>query len=136
MSIKTKIGIATLVLAAFVVGGFALNAFKAEALKGAGFFFHKFGVDKEDWAAKKAEWKEMTPEELKAKKEELKALKGEWKTGMKGFKFGHPFGWFKKFSDEISHEVIILDNGIQITITSDNADIIQKLHDLAEKFNK
>ncbi len=75
MSTKTKIGIVALVLAAFVVGGFALNAFKAEALKGAGFFFHKFGIDKEEWATEKEAWKEMTPEEQKAKIEELKALK-------------------------------------------------------------
>ena len=68
--------------------------------------------------------------------EEWKEQKGEWKAEMEGFKFGHPFGLFKKFGEEINHEIITLDNGIQITITSDNPDIIQKLHDFAEKFSK
>ena len=135
MSNKTKIGIVVLILGAFVVGGFAFNAFKVEALNAGKFFFHKFGIDKEEWGAKKAEWKEMTPEERKLKMEELKVLKGEWKAEMKGFKFGHPFGLFKKFGDEINHEAIILDNGIQITITSDNPDIVQKLHDFVGKIN-
>ena len=115
MTIKAKISVAALILAAFVVGGFAFNAYKAEALKGVGFFFHKFGVNKEDWAAKKEEWL---------------AQKGEWKAEWRGKMKKHGFG------EDINHEVIILDNGIQITITSDNSDIVQKLHDLAEKFNK
>ena len=140
MTIKAKISVAALVLAAFVIGGFALNAYKAEALKGAGFFFHKFGVNKEDWVAKKEEWKEMTPEEYKAKMEELKAQKGEWKAEWKGDMkksgFGHPFCLFKKFGDEINRDIVTLENGIQITITSGDPDIVQKLHDLVEKFNK
>ncbi len=122
MSTKTKIFIGALIFAAFVLGGFALNAYKAEALKAGTFFFHKFGIDKEGWKAKKEEWKEMTPEEHKAK--------------MEGLKFGDPFGLFKKFGDEVNHEVITLDNGIQVTITSDNSDIVQKLHDFVEKFNE
>jgi len=144
MTTKTKIFIGALVLAAFALGGFAFNAYKVEALKGVGFFFHKFGINKEEWGAKKEAWKAMTPEEYKAKMEELKALKGEWrgewkaewKTEMKGFGFGCPFWLFKKFGDEINHEVTTVENGIQITITSDNLDIVQKLQDFVEKFNK
>ena len=144
MPTKTKIFIGALVLVAFALGGFALNTYKAEALNAGKFFFHKFGINKEDWAAKKEEWKGMTPEEYKAKMEELKALKGEWKgewegewkTEIKGFGFECPFWLFKKFGDEVNHEVITLDDGIQITITSDNSDIIQKLHGFVEKFNK
>ncbi len=135
MSTKTKIFIGALVLSAFVVGGFAFNAYKAEALNAGKFFFHKFGIDKEEWGAKKEEWKEMMPEEYKAKMEELKAQKGEWKAGMKGYKSGHFFGLFKKFGEGINHEIITLDNGIQITITSDNPDIVEKLHSFVEKFN-
>ena len=138
MSTKTKIGIVVLVLGAFVVGGFAFNAFDAGAFIN-GKLFHRGDGDHEgimeEWAAEKEEWKGMTPEEREAKMEEFKALKGEWKAGMKEFGFGHPFELFKKFGDEINHEVIILDNGIQITITSDNPDIIQKLHDFVEKMN-
>ena len=130
MTTKTKIFIGALILAAFVLGGFALNTYKAEALNAGKFFFHKFGINKEDWKAEKEEWKGMTPEEYKAKIGELKALKGEWKTEWK-------VDWlFKKFGDEVNHEVITLDNGIQITITSDNPDIVQKLHDFIEKINE
>lgn len=144
MTTKTKIFIGALVLAAFVVGGFAFNAYKVEALNAGKFFFHKFGINKEEWGIKKEEWKAMTPEEYKIKMEELKALKGEWKgewktgwkTEMEGLGFECPFWLFKKFGDEINHEVITVENGIQITITSDNSDIIQKLHDFVEKFNE
>lgn len=130
MTTKTKIFIGALILAAFALGGFVLNTYKAEALNAGKFFFHKFGINKEDWKAKKEEWKGMTPEEYKAKIGELKALKGEWKTEWK-------VDWlFKKFGDEVNHEVITLDNGIQITITSDNPDIVQKLHDFIEKINE
>lgn len=136
MSTKTKIFIGALILAAFALGGFAFNTYKAEALNAGKFFFHKLGINKEDWKAKKEEWEGMTPEEYKAKMEEFKALKGEWKPEIKEFGFGCPFWLFKKFGDEINHETITLDNGIQITITSDNSDIVQKLHDFIEKINE
>lgn len=154
MTIKTKISVAALVLAAFVLGGFTLNAYKAEALKGAGFFFHKFGVNKEEWKAHKEGWKEMSPEERKAKmgewknSEEWQAKMEGWEAmsseerrakmeEMKGFGCKGPFGLLKKFGfgDEVNHEAIALNNGIQITITSDNPDIVQKLHDFVEKIN-
>ena len=135
MTTKTKIFIGALVLAAFVLGGFALNSYKAEALNAGRFLFHKFGINKEEWIAEKEGWQEMTQEERQAKMEELKALKGEWMVEMKGFGFGYPFGLFKEFGDEINHEVITLDNGIQITITSDNPDIVEKLHNCVEKIN-
>lgn len=132
MNTKTKILISALILAAFVVGGLSFNAFRAEALKGAGSFFHKSDMNKEDWAAYKEdwaalkeEWKDMSTEEQKAKKE-----------AMKGLKSGHSFWMFKKFGDEINHEIITLDDGIQITITSGNPDIVQKFRSLVEKFNK
>lgn len=133
MFIKTKIGIAALILAAFVVGGFAFNAYQAGAFRGGGFF-HKFGENRE-------EWKDMTSEERQAKIEEWKANRpeppenGEWKD--RGLRFGHLFGFrgMRGFADEVNQEIITLDNGIQITITSDNSDIVQKLHDLAERIN-
>ncbi len=104
MSNKTKIGIVVLILGAFVVGGFAFNAFNAGALIN-GKFFHKGDGDYEGMM------------------EEWKKHKAGWMMGM------------KKYSDEINHEAIILDNGIQITITSDNPDIIQMLHDFVGKIN-
>ena len=79
----------------------------------------------------------MTPEEWKAKIEELKANwpeKDEWK----GYTWGkHLFGFkgLKWFGDEVSQQVVNIENGIQITITSDNPDIVQKLQDMAAKIN-
>ncbi len=98
MSNKTKIGIVVLVLGAFVVGGFAFNAFNAGAFIN-GKFFHKGDGDHEGMMG---EWKEKM---------------GEWKK--------HKAEWM----DEINKEIIALENGIQITITSDNPDIVQMLHD-------
>ncbi len=152
---KTKIGIIGLVIASFIIGGFALNAYQVGAFgRGAAIGHNFFGfmkggfskIDKasEEWQAKMEEkkammeeFKAMTPEELKAMKEEFKANwpeKGEWK----GHAWGkHFFGFkgLKWFSDEVNHDIVNIDNGIQITITSDNPDIVQKLQDMAAKMN-
>jgi len=166
---KTKIGIAALVLASFVVGGFALNAYQVGAFGGGGgghmFGFFRGGCDlsglekdSPEWQAKmdecKAEreakmeerktemgvWKDITSEERQAKMEEFKANSpenGEWKG--RGSRAGveHLFGFrgFKGFGDEANYEVVNLNNGIQITITSDNLDIVQKLQDAASRMN-
>lgn len=161
MSTKTKIGIGALILAAFVIGGFALNAYQVGAVENGDSSGHKFGfgrgrlggfngVDKDfpEWQAKmeerKAEmesWKSMTPEERQTKMEEFKANmperpeNGEWEG--RGLGFGHlGFRGLKGFTDEANYEIVNLDNGVQITITSDNPDIVQKLHDFAAKHNK
>lgn len=127
MLTKTKIGIGVLVLVAFVSGGFALNAFDVDA-----FGWAKFGNgDSEEWKAKMEEFKAMTLEERQELREQCMG-NGDC-PHPREFKNG--FGPLKMFGDEINHEVITLDNGIQITITSDNADIVQKLHDFAEKIN-
>lgn len=88
---KTKIGVASLILASFVVGGIAFNAYQVGAFEG----FHRFGffgggcdlsglekgsaewqtkVDacKAEKQAKMEEFKALTPEERQAKMEELK----------------------------------------------------------------
>jgi len=134
-----KMGIVALVFASFVVGGVALNAYQAGAF-GDGGGGHKYGffkggfdglngIDKDspEWQEKKDAWK--------AKMEEFKEIRSE-EGGLKvhGFGLRHPFG-FKKFSDEVNHEITNLENGVQITITSDNPDIVQKLQDAAAKFN-
>ena len=134
---KTKTSIIALALTSFLVGGLAFTAYQVGAIgDGSG---HKFGFwkggfggfsgidkDSEEWQAKKEEWK--------AKMEEFKLNMtengGEWKGH--GWGFGHFFG-FKGYADEINYEVINIANGIQITITSDNPDIIQKLQDIAAK---
>lgn len=152
---KTKVGIATLALASFIVGGFALNAYQVGAFGGWGFF--KGGCDlsglekgSTEWQAKvdecKAEreakmeerkaqieeFKAMTPEERQAKMEELKAnwpenapFKGH------GMMFGRMFG--PKGLNGASYQIQNLSNGVQITITSDNADTVTKLQEWAAK---
>jgi hypothetical protein len=122
---KTKIGIISLVLVSLVIGGIAFNAYQVEAGRG---LFHKINKNSEEWQAQKGEWKEMSAEERKAK---MEALKGE--KGLLGFM--HPRGLMKKFADDVIREVVNIDDGIQITITSDNEDIVQKLQAFAEKFN-
>lgn len=162
MPTKIKIGIGALILAAFVIGGFALNAYQVGAVENGDSNGHKFGfgrdrlggfngIDKDslEWQTKMeerktqmGEWREMTPEERQAKMEEFKANmperpeNDEWKG--RGLGFGHFFGFrgMKRFADEVNYEVVNLDNGVQITITSDNSDIIQKLYDFAKKYNK
>lgn len=155
MLTKTKIGIAALIIASFIVGGFALNAYQVGAFgRGAGighkFFgfmkggFSKIDKDSEEWQArmeerkaKIEEFKAMTPEERRAKIGELKANMAE-----NGERKGHAWGkclfgfkGLKWFGDEVNHEIVNIDNGIQITITSDNPNIVQKLQDIAAKMH-
>ena len=135
----TKLGIIVLVFASFVIGGFAFNAYQAGAAgdsddKGHKFGFFKggfagfHGVDKDspEWQEKKDAWR--------AKMEAFKAdrsTEGPFKTF--GARFGHPFGHKEGFFKDVNFEVTNLDNGVQITITSDDPDIVQKLQDMAAK---
>ena len=113
--IKTKISIGILILAAFIAGGFALNAIKSDAfwgLKGSG----------------------EISEEVKAKMEEFRVQCQEEGDCLHPRKFKIGVGPFKIFNnDEMDHQVIELENGVQITITSDNQESVEKLHDMAKK---
>jgi len=155
MLLKSKIKIATLVLGAFVAGGFALNTFQADA-----FSWGKWlNRDSEEWQVKMEEFKAMTPGERGESREECRAVMEELRNSTEwqevtqeerremmkeiteendclfpGFKFGHFRGLrFGQFGDEVNHEVTILDNGIQITITSDNPEVVEKLHNFPER---
>jgi len=165
MFIKTKIGIGALILAAFIIGGFAFNAYQVGAFRG-GHMFGFFGdgcdlsglekdspewqlkmdeckaereAKKEEWRAEMGAWKDITAEERKVKMEEFEASRlersenCEWKGRDLGF-FG--FRGLKGFTNGTNYEIANLNNGVQITITSDSSDIVQKLHDFAEKYNK
>ena len=134
-----KIKIVVIIFAVFVVGGVAFNAYQAGAFGTGdggykhGFFkggfdgLHNADKDSSEWQEKKEAWSK--------KMEEFKAARSEdGKFNKHGFGFKHPFG-FNKFSDEINHEVLNIENGVQVTITSDNPDIVQKLQDAAAKFN-
>jgi len=134
---KTKISIIVLVSVLFLVGGFIFTVYQVGAFgdgDGHDFSFWKdefSGIDKssEEWQVKMEEWK--------AKMEEWKLSKMENNEEWTGhdWKFGHSFG-FKKwsgYSDEINYDIMNIDNGIQVTITSDNPDIVQKLQDIAAK---
>lgn len=154
---KTKIGIISLVLASFVIGGFAFNAFQVGAFGS----FHRFGFfgggcdlsglekDSPEWQtkvdeckaekeAKMEEFKATTPEERQEKIEELRA---NWpqhsELKRRGFGFGHFMGLkgFRGISDEVDYTVVNIADGVQITITSDNSDIVTKLQESAARFN-
>jgi hypothetical protein len=165
MLTKTKIGIVALALVAFVAGGFALNALDVDAFGWGKFFngnSEEWHAKIEDWKAMTPEERQAKKEEFKAEKGECRTYMQELKDSeawqeatqeqrKEMFKeameendchltppfhrFGDPFGLLKKYNSEINYDVIVLDNGIQITITSDNSDIVQKLHDFANKIN-
>jgi len=134
---KTKISIIILALTVFLVGGFAFTVYRAGAFGNSsshefGFWKDEFsGIDKnsEEWQVKMEEWK--------AKMEEFKLNKMENGEDWEGYDWGsnHSFGFkmWKGYSDEINYDFIDIDNGIQVTITSDNPDIVQKLQDIAAK---
>lgn len=99
--------VAIAIISAFVVGGFTFNAITSDA----------FGNNMGHWTKGDFDWKEM-------------------KEKMAG-KFGH-FGKIRmwQYSDEVNYEIINIDNGIQVTITSDDPDIIQKLQEYAARMQE
>lgn len=111
--------LAIVIVSAFVIGGFAFNAFTSDAFgdgEGNGFEFLK------DRAKQIGDfdWEKM--------KEKMAGKDGEWKVK----KFGHFAGvGMREYRDEISHEISNIENGIQIVLTSDNPDIVQKLQEFA-----
>lgn len=162
---KTKISIVALIVGSFITGGLVFSAYQVGAFGGGhmlGFFkggcdLNGLEKDSPEWQAKieeckaerkakmeerKAEmetWKDMTPEERQAKLEELKAnwpQNGEWKG--RGFGFGPFMGLrgFKGMPDEVNYEIKNIDNGVQITITSDNSEIAQKLQEWAARYSR
>ena len=134
---KTKISIIILALTVFLVGGFAFTVYQVGAFRSGsshelGFWKDEFsGIDKnsEEWQIKMEEWK--------AKMEEFKLNKmendGEWKEHDWGLHDSFGFKAWKGYFDEINYDFIDINNGIQVTITSDNLDIVQKLQDIAAK---
>ena len=125
MSTKTKIGVAALMVGAFVGGGFLLNALDVDAF---GWGFQK--GNSEEWQAKMEEFKAMTPEERQEHKEQCME-DGE------GFHYriGNQEGFLKGFVENADREIETLENGVQITITSDDPEIVEKLHGFADKIN-
>ena len=65
----------------------------------------------------------------------MEEMKARWEEngGKKGMH--HRFG-FMKGAEDVNHEVVTLDNGIQITITSDNQETVDKLHEMATKMQE
>ncbi len=148
---KTKIGIASLVLASFTIGGIAFNVYQVGAFGG----WHRFGffgggcdlsdlekgsaewqakVDqcKAEQQAKREEFKSLTPEERQAKLEKFKAnMPQNMQFKGRGMMFGHMFG--PKGLSGANYQVQNLSNGVQITVTSDNADTVTELQEWAAK---
>ena len=139
MSIKSKIGIAALMIGVFVAGGFMFNAIKSDA-----FFGFKWGPEiSEETKAQTEEHREAMQElrnsdewqeaDREQRREMLQELMGE--NDFPGIPMGHGPGLLKCFGDDVNHEIIVLDNGIQITLTSDNPDVVERLQNFVEKFN-
>ncbi|GEM_PF-2107645 len=86
------------------------------------------------------EWETMTPEQRKTKIEEMKASMPEGGRGRVGSFPG--IGGQKRrgfgpegFVDKTDYEVVNLANGVQITITSNDADVVAKLQERAAQFS-
>ncbi len=96
--------IAIAIISAFIVGGFVFNAISSDA----------FENDAYHWMKGDFDWKEM--------KEKMAGMDGHFNK-MKSWQYG----------EEVNYEITNVDNGIQITITSDDPDIVQKLQESAAK---
>lgn len=129
MFTRKKIGIISLVVALFVIGVLAFNSFQAVAIEdtnsdqtdghgyGFGFWKDKFGniaKDSEEWQAKIEKFEAHTTARDSGKK-------------------GHHRGFTRLHSEDVDYIVENLDNGVQITITSDDPEIVQKLQDAAAR---
>ncbi len=104
---------------------------------------------KAERGVQREEWKIMSEEERQAKMGEMRVnrpeLTEEMKARMEEFKkngqrkgkiecsFG-PMG-LMGFSDEVNRRVVNLENGVQMTITSDNPEIVQKIQEAAVKMS-
>lgn len=121
---KTKLGIVGLVMGTFLLGGAAFTAFQAMAGESGddGEHFWKSGLHGEI---------DKNSPEWQAKMEKMKT---RWDENGGKHGMGH-FG-FMKGADDANHDVVILDNGIQITITSDNQETVDKLHEMATKMQE
>lgn len=129
MLTKTKIGIISLVVAAFVTGALAFSSFQVVAVGDTdsdqtsddghkfGFWKDKFSnidKDSEAWQAKIEKFKTYTADH-------------------DGDKKGHHRGFIGLHSEGVDYAVENLDNGVQFTITSDDPEIVQKLQDAAAR---
>lgn len=111
---KIKIRNIVLAFVLLLIGGLAFTAYQVGAVGGGSG--HKFGFWKGEFSGI-----DKNSEEWKAKMEEFKLKKAENN------------GEWKGYGDEVNYEIVDITNGIQITITSDNSDIVQKLQDMAAK---
>lgn len=148
MFTKTKIGIILFAVLSFIVGGLAFSAYQADAFGRGGFGFGKmFKGDKPEiteemkaqmeerkavMQAQREEWQNMTAEERQAKMEEMNADR----PAKRDFGFMGMRGMPGISQDEINHEVVNIENGVQITITSDNADVVQKIQEMASRMSE
>lgn len=139
---KTKLGIVGLVMGTFVLGGVAFTAFQVMAGENGGEdgHFWRSGLHGENGGEGGHFWKsglhgeiDKDSPEWQAKMEEMKARWEE--NGDKHGMMKHGFGLMKG-DEDANHEIIILENGIQITITSDNQETVDKLHEMAAKMQE
>jgi len=116
---KKRIGIIGLIIGVFIIGGLAFNAFDVDAFG----WGHK-GASKEEWKEKMEAFEGMTSEEMK----EACVESGDC-MHFKGFKKDY-------LKDKLNYEITKIENGIQMIITSDDPEMVEKLHNKADGFDK
>lgn len=139
---KTKIGVIALIIGAFVAGGLALNALKSDAfwgLRGGAEISEEMKAEMQERRQAMEELRdsnEWQEADVEQRREMMQEIAGD--SNFPGPHMGRGLGFprlFKCFGEETNQDIVILNNGIQITITSDNPDIIERLHNIAEKVN-
>lgn len=139
MDTKVKISIVALMIGVFIAGGLALNALKSDAFWG----LRRGEEMSEEMKAEMQEHREAM-EELRNSDEWQEADMEQRREMMQELceneecpppRMGHKEGLLMGFMEGVDREVITLDNGIQITVTSDDSEIVEKLHNMAEKIN-
>ncbi|MBN1585021.1 hypothetical protein JW899_01505 [Candidatus Uhrbacteria bacterium] len=163
MFTKAKIGLISAAVVSFGLGGYALNALPAGAFGTEGFRGphggSKAGCDldglergTDEWNAKTEEcraarqaemeaWKDMTVEERQAKMGEMKAgrLGGQGRSGGtdrfgEGKGMGPLGGMIGPRNENVDVRVDNITDGVQITITSVDAETIADLQERAARF--
>lgn len=134
MFTKTKIGIISFAVLSFVIGGLAFSAYQADAFGRGGFGFGRmFNGDKPEITEEMKAQMEERKAEMQAQREEWQDMTAEERQAK------HPRGFMGMHginSDEVNHEVVNIGNGVQITITSDNPDVVQKIQEMASKVSE
>ncbi len=128
---KAKTKVAILVAASFLAGGMVFGAHQAGAFAGGRTPFGE-GCDFCGIERGSAEW-EAKMEEIAAKREELIAERGENKGFRRESRVG---GRGLRFGIDTNYDVENIQDGVKITVISDDPEVVKRLQDWAARFSK